>query len=418
MFKFIHTADIHLDSPLKSLALRDPQIADLVGVATRRTFERIIDLCLEEHVDALIIAGDLYDRDLRSMKTAAFLGHQMRRLEGVGIRVFMIRGNHDSESEITRYLDLPPNVHVFTGHGGVEELTDFGVAIHGVSFAQRKAPESLLCKYKRPINGLINIGIMHTSLNGAEGHDNYAPCSVSDLINHGFDYWALGHIHKRQIHKDSPYVVMPGIPQGRNRGEDGCKSVTIVEISDQNIRIEERFVADTEFQRVQVDVTDIIEWSSVIAKIEKALREMRDNIKARYVICHVVLSGSSLLFWRMRRDDDLLRAEIEEVIQQFGNVFVDCIVNQILEPFHHSTNNPDPVDELRLLMSEASKDSVFCAQAISFLKKAIKRLPPELRDDYSEDQNKIEDTFQSLLSEGIIEVIASHKDKHTKLEIT
>lgn len=255
MFRFVHTADIHLDSPLRSLALRDPDLAELIGGATRRAFERIIDLCLDEQVNALVIAGDLYDGDLRSMKTAAFLGRQMRRLEEAGIRAFMVRGNHDSESTITRYLDLPSNVHVFTGHGGVEEVPDLGVAIHGVSFARRHAPESLLPKYRLPVPGLVNIGIMHTSLGGAAGHDDYAPCAVIDLISHGFEYWALGHIHQRQVHSKDPFVVMPGSPQGRDIGEAGPKSVTLVEVSNAGIRLDERIVAIAEFCRIQANLT-------------------------------------------------------------------------------------------------------------------------------------------------------------------
>src|SRR6056297_2880105 len=124
MFRFVHTADLHLDAPLRSLALKDEDLADLVGNATRRALERIVDLCLEEDVNALLIAGDLYDGDMRSMKTAAFLVTQMERLDEAGIAVFMIRGNHDAESVLTRELDLPANVHVFTGHGGTVELAD------------------------------------------------------------------------------------------------------------------------------------------------------------------------------------------------------------------------------------------------------------------------------------------------------
>jgi len=418
MFKFIHTADIHLDSPLKSLALRNPQIADLVGGATRRTFERIIDLCLEEHVDALIIAGDLYDGDLRSMKTAAFLSGQMRRLEEGHIQVFIIQGNHDSESSVTKYLDLPKNVHLFTGHGGVKELSDFGVAIHGVSYTQRHAPESLLYKYKKPIEGFINIGILHTSLTGSVSHDVYAPCSLNDLIAHKFDYWALGHIHQRQIYSDSPFVVMPGIPQGRNIGENGPKSVTIVEISDGNIRIDERFVADSEFQDVRIDITDISQWSSMIAKLQKTLREIQPNIQARHLICNITFLGRSPLYWRIRRDADHLRAEIEDIAQQLENVFVDGIINQVLEPLTHSSNNTDPVDELRTFMTETSKDQVFYMQAASFLEEAIKKLPPELRNEYGEDQHKLEQTLQRFLSEGVLEVIASLKEKQNNVEIS
>ena len=216
-FRFVHTADVYLDSPLRSLALRDPEIAGMIGGATRQAFERTIDLCLEEQVNALMIAGDLYDGDLRSMKTAVFFGSQMHRLTEAGIRVFVVRGNHDAESVITKHLSLPDGVHVFSGRGGARAIEDRDVVIHGISFAQPRAPESLLPKFKSPVSGCVNIGLLHTSLAGAEGHDTYAPCSVADLIGHGFDYWCLGHVHKRQVHARSPCtVVMPGIPQGRD----------------------------------------------------------------------------------------------------------------------------------------------------------------------------------------------------------
>ena len=417
MFKFVHTADIHLDSPLKSLALRNPDIADLVGGATRRTFESIIDICLEEKVDALIIAGDLYDGDLRSMKTAAFLSSQMRRLEEAHIRVFMIQGNHDSESTITKYLQLPSNVHIFNGHGGVEELNDFGVAIHGVSYTQRHAPESLLHKFRKPIDGLVNIGILHTSLTGSAGHDVYAPCSVNDLIAHGFDYWALGHLHKRQIYSEKPLIVMPGIPQGRNIGEEGAKTVMIVEILDQQIEINEKFVAYAEFQRVQLDLTDINEWSVAMKKLQKTLRETQESTKAHHLICHITFLGRSPLYWQLKRDVDHLKAEVEYIAKQFGNVCVDGILNQVIEPIAHSPNNADPVHELMMFMDEVSKDQVFCMQAESFLEEAIKKLPHELRDEFGENQDKTRQILQNLLSEGILEVIASLKNTQNKAEI-
>ena len=144
MFRFVHTADLHLDAPLRSLALKDQDLAALVGNAIRQTLVRIIDLCLEESVDALLISGDLYDGNIRSMKTAAFLVNEMERLNLGGVSVFIIRGNHDAESVLTRELEFPPNVHVFTGHSATRELLEHGVAIHGVSFAKPQAPKSLL----------------------------------------------------------------------------------------------------------------------------------------------------------------------------------------------------------------------------------------------------------------------------------
>src|SRR5580700_5678709 len=106
-YRFVHTADIHLDSPLRSLALRHQELAELIGNATRRAFVNIIDLCLTEQVDALLLAGDLYDGEQTSMKTAHFLAAQIRRLHEAGIKVFIIRGNHDALSRITREVTFP-----------------------------------------------------------------------------------------------------------------------------------------------------------------------------------------------------------------------------------------------------------------------------------------------------------------------
>jgi DNA repair exonuclease SbcCD nuclease subunit len=417
MFKFVHTADIHLDSPLKSLALRDPQTAELVGGATRRTFEKIVDLCLDEQVNALIIAGDLYDGDQRSMKTAAFLVEQMRRLENGDIQVFMIRGNHDSESAITKLLDFPKNVHIFTGHGGVKELKDLGVAIHGVSYTERHAPESLLCKYKSPIKGLINIGIMHTSLMGAEGHDNYAPCSLRDLIDHRFEYWALGHIHQRRVYSDSsPFIVMPGIPQGRDIGEDGYKSVTIVEISDKGIQIDEHFLADTEFQRVQVDLSNCLEWQEALEQVRSCLKMTRYNGKTKNLICRITLVGKAPLYWLLRRDHDLFEAEVKEIMLQFDGVFLDDLIIEI-EAIIRTNERVDPTVELEGDMKEVMRSDAFRVKAASFFDKAVRYMPQEIRNDYGVDLVSQEEIIQRLLSNGIAEVIASLKSRRFISEV-
>lgn len=139
-YRFVHSADVHLDSPLRSLALRDPRLAEFVGNASRQVFSRIVDLCLDEQVNALLLAGDLYDGDQTSMKTARFLAEQLRRLDAAGIKAFIIRGNHDALSKITKELVLPENVHLFGGRADAVEIPrDRGerpIAIHGLSFAR------------------------------------------------------------------------------------------------------------------------------------------------------------------------------------------------------------------------------------------------------------------------------------------
>ncbi len=167
-YRFVHTADIHLDSPLRSLALRHSELAELIGNATRQTFVNIIDLCLDEQVDALLLAGDLYDGEQTSMKTARFLAAQVRRLHEAAIRVFIIRGNHDALSKITQELVLPDSVKIFGGRAEAVVVdrgkSDFPVVIHGLSFTKPHAPESLVSKYKPPVEGAVNSGKLKISM--------------------------------------------------------------------------------------------------------------------------------------------------------------------------------------------------------------------------------------------------------------
>lgn len=276
-FRFVHTADLHLDSPLRSLVLRDPELAELIGDATRQTCTRIIDLCLEERVDALLIAGDLYDGAQTSMKTARFLAREMGRLHEAGIRACVIRGNHDALSKITKELSFPEGtVTVFGARASTVTFgganLPFEVAVHGLSFAKPTAPESLLPRFSAPIAGAVNIGLLHTSLGGAVGHDVYAPCTPSDLARHGFAYWALGHVHKRSVAREgTATIVMPGMPQGRDVGESGAKSVELVTVADdRSIQLERRYTALAEFARVPVSLASATTWQEALAAIARA----------------------------------------------------------------------------------------------------------------------------------------------------
>jgi len=272
VIKILHTADLHLDSPLKSLALKDERLSEQVQTATRTALRRLVQFGIDEGISALLIAGDLFDGKERSAKTAAFLVSEMDRLREAGIRVFYIKGNHDAENPVAGAFELPANVNVFDGRGGKVKLADEDVWIHGVSFRDRHAPKSLLPKYDPPVAGAINIGMMHTSLSGASGHDLYAPCTLLELLGHGFDYWALGHVHKREIHSSEPWVVMPGMPQGRDIGEAGPKSATLLKIDGDRIEIEEVRVAPVEFRMSVCDVSVVADDDDLRKCIRAHLR--------------------------------------------------------------------------------------------------------------------------------------------------
>ncbi|OCW57812.1 metallophosphoesterase family protein [Hoeflea olei] len=414
-FRFIHTADIHLDSPLRSLALRNPDLAELVGAATRQAFSAIIDLCIDEAVDALLIAGDLYDGDQTSMKTARFLADELDRLSRANISTFLIRGNHDALSRISRELVLPERVRLFGGraeHVLIERgAGEKPVAIHGLSFAQPTAPESLLPKYRPAVADAINIGLMHTSLGGAEGHDVYAPCSPADLQATGFDYWALGHIHKRsQIVQpgSGAAIVMPGMPQGRDINESGTKSVTLVSIAENGtVSLEERPTSIAEFVRIRVEAAGLTEWSDLAGALSTALRAAREAAGSPELVVRLTVSGATPLAWRMRRDADLLRAEAESRAAQIGHVWIEKLEIDCTPERETGLPATDPLHELRALMETAVLASDSYEAALAAVAGNLQaQLPPDLRDLFGADEAATRARLAALARDGVDDVLS------------
>lgn len=419
-YRFIHAADIHLDSPLRSLALRNHELATLVGNATRRAFEHIIDLALSERVNALLIAGDLYDGDQTSMKTARFLAEQLRRLDQAGIDVFIIRGNHDALSKITKELILPERVQIFDRKACAITVTapDHAqpVVFHGLSFAKPHAPDSLLPQYSLPVSGAVNIGLMHTSLNGAEGHDLYAPVSVSDLQSHGFHYWALGHIHKRAVYAPtSQYnstVVMAGNPQGRDINEAGAKSVTLVTIDDSGtVHTEERLTSIAQFERVSVDVSACEDWRVVIQVVNEALEAKREATASEHLVARLHLTGSTALAWQMRRDHDLLLTEAEDRAAQIGDCWIEKLEIDCTPPRKNQPSDTmltaDPLQELgRLITDELAASPVYQSGLADQMDALVKKLPAEIRSHFGNDEAQAQALIADLLQRGSEDVLA------------
>lgn len=416
-YRFIHAADIHLDSPLRSLALRNSDLADLIGNASRRAFENIIDLCLSEKVDALLIAGDLYDGDQTSMKTARFLAEQLRRLDQAGIDTFIIRGNHDALSKITKELILPERVQLFDRKAQAIQVSRpdnaMPVIIHGLSFAKPHAPESLLPQYGLPVNGAINIGLMHTSLNGASGHDLYAPVSVSDLQSHGFHYWGLGHIHKRASYAATAQlnstVVMAGNPQGRDINEAGEKSVTLVTIDDAgSVHIEERHTGIAQFERITVDATDLEDWRELVSAVAQGLEQKRETTVSEYLVARLQITGMTPLAWQMRRDHDLLMTEAEDRAAQAGNSWIEKLEIDAKTPRANTTSiSHDPLQELgRLITEQLSPSAAFQSDLMEVMDSFLKKLPPELRASFGASEEQALQLTEELLRQGSEDVLA------------
>ncbi|KEJ94653.1 DNA repair exonuclease SbcCD nuclease subunit [Pseudosulfitobacter pseudonitzschiae] len=404
--RILHTADCHLDSPLQSLALRDPGLRDRVQTATRTAFARIIDTALAEQVQALLIAGDLFDGAERSAKTAAFLTAQLDRLHAAGIAVFYIKGNHDAENPITGALSLPENVHVFDGRGGKVQLGDADVWIHGVSFAGRHAPDSLLGKFPAPVAGAVNIAMLHTSLVGAAGHDPYAPCTVAELSGMGFDYWALGHVHKRQVHGQAPWIVMPGTPQGRDMGESGAKTASLLTLDDAGITVSAVPTSVITFLHHDIDVSEHDHADGLRAHLREALAALA-AAQPTDAILRLTLTGATPLRWQLLRDRDVWQETLGQMAQDTGVLWLEKLRIEVTDD--HAPSDASATDALGQMMRDMLAEPGMMAALQEEFDALLAELPASRRTVLAPTPEAAAARAQRLAASGAAQMIARMK---------
>ena len=409
LIKILHTADVHLDSPLKSLALKDEDLQATVKTATRAAFIKIVNTALFEEVSALLISGDLFDGAERSAKTAAFLTTQLDRLKAAGIPVFYIKGNHDAENPITGEISLPENVHVFDGRGGKHQIENSAVWIHGVSFSGRHAPESLLPKFGAPEPDAINIAMLHTSLAGSQGHDPYAPCSVPELATMGFDYWALGHVHKRQVHSEAPWIVMPGIPQGRDIGEAGPKSATLLTIDEKNIVVSEVPTSVAEFIEVWVGADGIESDDDLRHQIREVLLKTAKELASDAGLIRLSIGGETSRKWQILRDQDSWREVVAELARSTGVIWVERTKFELVTATESATADTSAVTELGRLMDEIQSEPAFASELRASLEAVLAEIPIGRRSRLIPDEAATVDLAHSLSETGANAVLAAMK---------
>jgi predicted phosphodiesterase len=385
MLKFLHAADLHLDSSLRGLERYDGAPVEAMQHATRRALVHLVDLALEEKVHFVLLAGDLWDGDWRDYNSGLFFVQQMLRLCESRIPVFLIAGNHDAANRMTRSLRLPEGVRMFSADTPeTVELPDLGVAIHGQSFAQQSVTDDLSQRFPPALPGCFNIGMLHTCANGREGHERYAPCSVDGLIAKGYDYWALGHVHKREILCEKPFIAFPGNTQGRSMREAGPKGCLIVRA--------ERGRAQAEFQTLDVfrweicnsDVSNLEEPDAVIEKAAYDIGTLHEQhnlpMAVRVEVYGATPAHTALLADPVRWTNEL-RSRL--LGQPWSDVWIER-VNWRTEPPPGAMSLPEngPIGELaRRLAHYRSESAVLLSlcQNLPEFQDLGKKLPAELQ---------------------------------------
>jgi DNA repair exonuclease SbcCD nuclease subunit len=292
-FRFLHAADLHLDSPLRGLDADATAPAQRIRQASRDALDRLVQLALAERVDFVLVAGDLYDGDWPDFRTGQALVAAFARLTRAGIRVVAIRGNHDAASVLTRSLRLPEGARLLN-HLRPEtlELEELGVSIHGQSFADRAAVENIARGYPAPEGRRFNIGLLHTSAAGHQAHETYAPCTVEQLARHGYDYWALGHVHERAVLHRGPWIVFPGNLQGRHINEPGAKGASLVTVrAGQVAEVVHHALDSVRWQRLSVDCTGAPGLPTVLDRAREAMAAALDRAEGRLLVLRLELEG-------------------------------------------------------------------------------------------------------------------------------
>ena len=385
-FRFLHTADIHLDSPLRGLD-REGEIPQRLRTATRDSFALLIGQAIELAVDFVIIAGDLYDGDWRDTRTGLFFAAQMGRLNEADIPVFIVRGNHDAESVLTQSLSYPDNVRFFSASAPESFILDsLGVALHGQSYPHREVHDNLALYYPEKHPSLCNIGVLHTGLGGMAGHGNYAPCTLDDMIAKGYDYWALGHVHQSQTLAEHPHIVFSGNTQGRHIRESGPKSAYLVTIRDNTVETCQPIYTDlVRWSELKVDIGDSGSLNQIYDRVRSAIdAEISRIADGRPLACRVRLTGKTDLHARLYHGQEDIHAEIQAVALGLGanKAWIERVIlgTEPAEDAADRQSRLDAVGTILTMLADANDDAALNEDLRTKFMEFRGRLPGEISD--------------------------------------
>ena len=388
--KFIHCADLHLDSSLRGLAHYEGAPVQAMRAATRRSFSNIVDLAIERAVDFVVIAGDVFDKDWPDFNTGLFFANELRRLAGMAVRVFIVSGNHDAVNKISKTVTLPKNVTWFESTAATSIIDDeqLGIAIHGQSFSTSTMTQDLACRYPDAHPDLLNIGMLHTSLTGREGQENYAPTTPDRLLSKGYQYWALGHIHKRMIMQKHPWIAFPGNIQGRHARELGPKGCLVVEGSaEQGVHSVDFVPTDVaRWEHLVLDVTGFVHLDDLQAVVQQKVQQLVLAAGDRPLAVRLSVQGRTALHGILAKDPEKFRAEACAWLNEAsgGTAWLEKIKGEVTAPMDRATlaKRDDPIGMLLRKFDQLALDQDAVARVLaSALSDLEQKMPVELRDE-------------------------------------
>ena len=319
MFRFVHAADLHLDSPFTGIRNTHPDAGEILRQATFEAYDNLIKLCIDREVDALLIAGDVFDGATHSLRGPTKFEKGLERLHEHGIRTFICHGNHDPLDSWDAGLRIPDNVHRF----GIEPScvpvypdSPTSPVVCGVSYPTREVRETLLGDFPSRDSKQFTIGLLHANVGADSAHASYAPCTIEELAAVGYDYWALGHVHTRAVkHQENPCVVYSGNTQGRHPNETGARGVYVVDVDDDH-HIEMEFVPvdSVRWEQRHLDIQDITSPLDLEERLTQMVDGLRLEAEGRSLVYRIRLHGRGHLHTLLAKADsiDELRTQLND----------------------------------------------------------------------------------------------------------
>jgi DNA repair exonuclease SbcCD nuclease subunit len=388
IIKFIHCADLHLDSPFQGLTTKEPSLADRFKHATNEAFVKIIDLCLAEEVDFLTIGGDTFDGADRSLCAQILLRDQFERLHKANIPVILVAGNHDPLSDWLTEIRFPKNVHLLAGDK-VEKVPikkDGKVitTIYGISYKERDVKENLSLEFHASEKDAVSIGLLHANVGARKEHAPYSPCTINDLRAGNMDLWLLGHIHTPEVICKDPFILYPGNIQGRHINEDGSRGCYLIKV-DSNYKISHEFkpVQNILWKQEEINIKEIATSLELVDLLTDKCEEELSNLTKdeKGIVIRWKLTGSSSLYHELTMTDK---------IEETKEILVERFFSQA--PFIFS-------ESIRLLIKPDKKTEDFVNQE-NFIGDFL-RLAGQVKDDEQMKNELLEMLNQPLSNRAI-----------------
>ena len=376
-FSFIHTADLHLDSPFSGLRQVDGTVDSLIKDATFKAFDKVMELALRHKVDFLLVAGDVYDGSDRSLRAQLKFADGLKKLAQAGVRSFVCHGNHDPLDGWSAALRWPEEVHIFGPElesiplalGG-EEV----VVVHGISYPKAQIDEDFGKGFHRQGSYPFQIGLLHCSLGSDPAHETYAPRTMDELVSADLDYWALGHVHTYRLLKDGhPFIAYPGNTQGLHIREPGPRGCLVVQVDGQgsvNARFESTDAVRWFSKNIQIN--DLETEADLIEALERVGDEIRYEAQGRPAIARITIVGRGGLHPVLRKPQvvaDLTERLRETGLESAPPLWIEGILVQTSSPIDLDSrrNSADFLGEVLRLVENSLRNPTGLQEMISEL---------------------------------------------------